>query len=122
MNVDGGYSFYAMEHHAIKTGVLVDLDFTPAVLERQKKTPRLKIIHGNFGDPLVAERIGRVDAAFFFDTLLHQVNPNWDAILEVRRDRSNFPHLQPTVREPNDDNQASRSWAQRIRSQRSPFH
>jgi hypothetical protein len=28
-HVDGGYSFYAMDHHAIKTGVLVDLEFTP---------------------------------------------------------------------------------------------
>jgi hypothetical protein len=82
-NVDGGYSFYAMEHHAIKTGVLVDTDFTTAVLARQKKNPHLKIIHGNFGDPSVPERIGKVDGAFFFDTLLHQVNPNWDAVLQM---------------------------------------
>lgn len=81
--VDGGYSFYAMHHHAIKTGVLVDIDFTPAILAKQKNNPRLKIVQGNFGDPSVAERIGNVDAAFFFDTLLHQVNPNWDAILQM---------------------------------------
>ena len=81
--VDGGYSFYAMDHDTIKNGVLVDIDFTPAVLSRQKNNPRLKIIHGNFGDPSVVERIGKVDAAFFFDTLLHQVNPNWDAVLQM---------------------------------------
>jgi hypothetical protein len=72
-----------VEHHAIKTGVLVDIDVTLAVLARQKKNPRLEIIHGNFGDPSVAERIGKVGAAFFFDTLLHQVNPNWDAALQM---------------------------------------
>jgi hypothetical protein len=82
-NVDGGYSFYAMERPAIKTGVLVDTDFTPAVLARQKKNPGLKIIHGNFGDASVRERIGKVDAVFFFDTLLHQVSPNWDEVLEM---------------------------------------
>jgi hypothetical protein len=31
-------------------------------------------------------RIGKVDAVFFFDTLLHQVNPDWDAVLRMYTD------------------------------------
>src|ERR1039458_4986020 len=82
-NVDGGYTFYAMERHRIKNAFAVDTDFTPPFLERQKKHPGLKIIQGNFGDRSVLERICEVDGVFFFDTLLHQVRPDWDEILQM---------------------------------------
>ncbi len=82
-NVDAGYSFYAMERHKVKNAVIVDIDFTPAVLERQKRHPGLKIIKGNFGQPTIRDQIGKVDGVFFFDTLLHQVRPDWDEVLEM---------------------------------------
>lgn len=82
-NVDGGYTFYAMKRHHIKQAVLVDTDLTPAVQEKRKTHPGLKIIEGNFGDPTMPDRVGQVDGVFFFDTLLHQVNPNWDAVLRM---------------------------------------
>ncbi|MGA2237026.1 MAG: hypothetical protein ABSG23_16285 [Terriglobales bacterium] len=82
-NVDGGYTFYAMERHRIKNAFTVDTDFTPPFLEKQKKHPGLKIIQGNFGDRSVLERICEVDGVFFFDTLLHQVRPDWDEILQM---------------------------------------
>ncbi|HTS04324.1 MAG TPA: class I SAM-dependent methyltransferase [Candidatus Eisenbacteria bacterium] len=82
-NVDGGYTFYAMERHDIQNAVMVDTDLTPRVLKKQKAHPGLRIIQGNFGDPLMPERIGKVDGVFFFDTLLHQVKPNWDEVLQM---------------------------------------
>ena len=80
-NVEAGYTFYAMERHKVATSVIVDADVTPAVLEKQKKYPGVKIVKGNFGQSTTRDQIGKVDGVFFFDTLLHQVNPNWDEIL-----------------------------------------
>jgi hypothetical protein len=82
-NVDGGYTFYGMEQHHIRDAVIVDTDVVQAVLERQRKHPGLRIIQGNFGDPSIVDQIGKVDGLLFFDTLLHQVKPNWDEILKI---------------------------------------
>src|SRR5262245_18839264 len=48
-NVDGGYTFYALEKFAIEKAFLVDTDFTDDVLQRAKLYPVLKVVHGNFG-------------------------------------------------------------------------
>jgi hypothetical protein len=80
-NVDGGYTFYAMERRKVKSAVIVDTEFTPAVMERKNRHPGLRIIKGNFGQSAIRDQIGTVDGAFFFDTLLHQVKPDWDEIL-----------------------------------------
>src|SRR5271154_4149985 len=80
-NVDAGYTFYALQRQQVDRAVIVDTDFTPKVLERQKKYPGLRIVKGNFGQSTVRDQIGRVDGVFFFDTLLHQVKPDWDEIL-----------------------------------------
>lgn len=82
-NVDGAYTFYAMEHHHIRDAVMVDTDLTQDFLIRQKRHAGLRVIEGNFGDPGVLDRIGKVDGLFFFDTLLHQVRPNWDDVLKM---------------------------------------
>jgi hypothetical protein len=82
-NVGGGYSFYAIERHHIRKAVLVDVNVGPQVFQKQKRCPPLRIIEGNFGDASMPERIGKVDGVFFFDTLLHQVKPDWDEILEM---------------------------------------
>lgn len=80
-NVDAGYTFYAMERHNVRSAVIVDTNVTPTVLERQKGYPGLKIIKGNFGQSIIRDQIGKVDGVFFFDTLLHQVKPDWDEVL-----------------------------------------
>jgi hypothetical protein len=85
-NVNGDYTFYAMEAYKIESAVIVDTDLTPAVLERQKRYPGLKIIKGNFGQSNIRDQIGKVEGAFFFDTLLHQVKPDWDEILGMYAD------------------------------------
>ena len=82
-NIDGGYSFYALGYETIKSGVLVDTDFTSAVFERQKRFPHLRLVEKNFGDPGILNHVGKIDAVFLFDTLLHQVYPDWDVILRL---------------------------------------
>lgn len=82
-NVDGAYTFYSMERHKIREAVLVDTDMTPAVVEKKRKYSGLRIIRGNFGDRSVLDQIGKVDGVFFFDTLLHQVKPDWNEILQM---------------------------------------
>lgn len=86
--VDGEYTLYAMEAHNVKNACLVDIGFTEAVVQKQKEYPTLKLIRGNFGDPEIARQIGVVDAVILFDVLLHQVNPNWDRILELYAPRT----------------------------------
>jgi hypothetical protein len=91
--VDAGYTFYALEKLRASggpgAGVLVDTDFTAVVRERLPSYPELRIIEGNFGDKPTVEQIGRVDAVFLFDTLLHQVKPDWDEILELYAPHTN---------------------------------
>jgi hypothetical protein len=41
------------------------------------------LIEANFGNPSVPRQVGSVDAVLFFDTLLHQVKPDWDQVLEL---------------------------------------
>lgn len=92
--VDGGYTFYALEK--LRTtcgggaGVLVDTDFTPVVRERLPGYPELRIIQGNFGDQATVDQVGDVDVVFLFDTLLHQVNPDWDQILGLYAPHTKF--------------------------------
>jgi hypothetical protein len=82
-NVDGGYTFYAMERQKESSAVLVDTDLTLAVIEKQQKYPNLKIVRGNFGKSTTRDQVGKVDGVFFFDVLLHQVRPDWDEILRM---------------------------------------
>src|SRR3954464_14568529 len=77
--VDGGYARYAADVHEAERVVVVDEDFTEAYLDAEGALPNLEHVRGNFGDPSL---IGEVDAALFFDVLLHQVAPDWDELLE----------------------------------------
>ena len=86
--VDGEYTFYAMKRHKIKTAILVDINVTEPVVEKEREYPGLKLIRGNFGAEEVAQQIGNVDAVILFDVLLHQVNPDWDQILELYAKRT----------------------------------
>jgi hypothetical protein len=86
--VDGEYTFYAMDTYKIETASLVDFAVTETVVTSEKAYPGLKLITGNFGAEEVAQQIGRVDAVILFDVLLHQVNPDWDQILELYSKRT----------------------------------
>ena len=81
-NVDGAYTFHALENWPIDRAVLVDTDVGEEVRRRAAGRPQLELVEGNFGAPDVVERIGTVDAVLFYDVLLHQVDPDWDEVLE----------------------------------------
>lgn len=86
--VDGGYTFYALQRYRIERAFLVDTNFTDTVIARTSSYPTLQLIEGNFGEETVAQRIGSVDVIMFFDTLLHQVSPDWDQVLEMYAGRA----------------------------------
>lgn len=81
--VEGGYTFHALDKHNIKDAALVDTHPTQKVIDKAKSYPQLRLIKGNFGDPSIADQVGDVDAVLLFDVLLHQVAPDWDAILDM---------------------------------------
>jgi len=82
-NVDGGYTFYALQRCQMEKAFLVDTNFTDEVVRQQAAYPALQLVEGNFGSEETITKIGNVDAALFFDTLLHQVNPDWDKVIEL---------------------------------------
>jgi hypothetical protein len=79
----GAYTFHALDKYSAEHAVLVDTDITPELVDCAKKYPQLRLVDGNIGNHSVARQVGRVDAIFLFDILLHQVAPDWDAILEM---------------------------------------
>jgi hypothetical protein len=81
--IDGAYARYAADAHAPERGVLVDENFTPRYLELERRLPCLSHVTGNFGRREVAESLGQIDVAMFFDVLLHQVDPDWDEVLAI---------------------------------------
>lgn len=83
--VEAGYTFYTLDNHRITRAALVDTGITNTVAAKAKAKgyPQLELINENFGDRAAVERVGSVDAVFLFDVLLHQVNPDWDQILEM---------------------------------------
>jgi hypothetical protein len=81
--VEGGYTFHALDHHKIKDAALVDTHLTTTVIDKAKSYPQLRLVNGNFGSQEVADEVGKVDAVLLFDVLLHQVAPNWDAVLDM---------------------------------------
>jgi hypothetical protein len=80
--VEGAYTFHALEKHDVRDAVLVDTNISEIVSTRAKEHPRLRLINGDFGSQATVDEVGRVDAVFLFDVLLHQVAPDWDTILE----------------------------------------
>jgi hypothetical protein len=80
---EGAYTFHALDTYPEKSAVLVDTDIPPTVIDCAKRYPQLRLINGNFGSRAVVNQVGRVDAIFLFDVLLHQVAPDWDTILEM---------------------------------------
>jgi hypothetical protein len=81
--VNGGYSYQAMLAFPIERAFMVD-DFDPPHLhERFKPYANFSVIKGSFGLPATVNALPDVDALFLFDILLHQVDPDWDAILDL---------------------------------------
>jgi hypothetical protein len=81
--IDGAYARYATDAHSPDRGVVVDENFTERYLELESGLSGLEHAQGNFADPAVVASLGSVDVAFFFDVLLHQVDPDWDEVLAL---------------------------------------
>lgn len=88
--VDGGYTLDALERYPTTMATLVDTHFTKNLEVRAGREPRLRLIRGNFGDLSTVHQVGTVDAVFLFDVLLHQVNPDWDVILERYTEQTRY--------------------------------
>lgn len=80
--VDGGYSFAALDQPGMERGTLVDDNLSPALTARAGDESRLTLLERNFGEADVPDLVGDVDLLLLFDVLLHQVAPDWDAMLE----------------------------------------
>jgi hypothetical protein len=89
-NVDGLYTFYTLRKYKPLNAILVDTNFTEAFNRKSSLKSNLKTISGNFGEEAISEQIGHVDVIFLFDVLLHQVNPDWDKILEMYSKRTTY--------------------------------
>ena len=86
--VEAGYTFHVLDTYTPERAVLVDTGPTPGVIERAKRYPALEIVRANFGTEAAAEQVGHVDVLAFFDVLLHQVKPDWDAVLALYAQRA----------------------------------
>lgn len=81
--VHGAYAFHALSQSGCVGGTMVDTHPTRTFLDALAHEPRLEFIQGNFGDAEVFDRLPPFDVVFLFDTLLHQVRPDWDEILRM---------------------------------------
>ncbi len=79
--VNAAYTRYTLGRFPIQRAVLVDTDFPPGLRNRLAQFPHLELVEDDFGKESVCRKIGPVDVVYFFDVLLHQVNPDWDEIL-----------------------------------------
>jgi len=88
--VDGAYTFYAIQEYEIEKAYLIDTNFSDKFIKKSSNVSNLTTINNNFGNDDVIKKLGEVDAIFLFDVLLHQVNPNWDDILKMYSEKTNY--------------------------------
>jgi hypothetical protein len=81
--VHGEYTFGALRKHQLDKAVIVDGSITAPTEEMAGQFSQVELIEGPLGDEVVANRVGKVDAAIMFDILLHQVSPDWDQFLTL---------------------------------------
>lgn len=81
--VHGGYTFYALSKFNVDRAILIDTHITDTARKRSSSYPNLELLSGDFGSDQLVGTLGTVDAVIFFDVLLHQVNPDWDKIIEM---------------------------------------
>jgi hypothetical protein len=79
--VNGGYTFHALDHYEVERAALVDIEFNEETRERAERHPQLALVQGRFHDEKVLQHVRGIDAALFFDVLVHQASPHWDEVL-----------------------------------------
>lgn len=81
--VHGGYTFHALSKFNLDKAFLIDTHITDTARKRSSSYPNLELLSGDFGNDQLVGTLGTVDAVILFDVLLHQVNPDWDKIIEM---------------------------------------
>ena len=81
-NVNAAYTLYTLKKYTIDRAFLVDTNFNTIVDKKVKKYSHLHKITGDFTQDDVIDKLKGVDVIFLFDVLLHQVNPDWNVVLE----------------------------------------
>lgn len=78
--VAAGYTRYALSRPGVERAVLVDTGITDEVVAMARADPRFLLVDGEFGR--AEQEVGEVDVVLLFDVLLHQVDPDWDEVLQ----------------------------------------
>lgn len=86
--VHGVYAFHALAQPGCVGGTEVDTHPTRNFLSALADEPLLAYVQGNFGDREVFAKLPHFDVVFLFDTLLHQVSPDWGEILRMYASRA----------------------------------
>ena len=81
-NVNAAYTLYTLKKYSIDRAFLVDTNFNAGVDKKVGKYANLHKISGDFTQDIVINQLKGVDVIFLFDVLLHQVNPDWNVVLE----------------------------------------
>ena len=81
--VHGAYSFYTIQKYHVSKVMEIDTKLTREYLELCKKFTQITSLEANFADAEAISKIENADALYLFDVLLHQVDPDWDEILEL---------------------------------------
>ena len=88
--VNGAYLFYTIDKYQISKAIMIDTELTKEYLNSAKKYSQITSLETNFGNNNVASKFEKVDAIYLFDILLHQVNPNWDDILNFYSKKTKY--------------------------------
>jgi hypothetical protein len=88
-NIDGAYSLYIANQYKPKRIVMADTHWTEEALKKCRLKKEIEIIQDNFGSEKVVVQTGKIDAIILFDVLIHQVDPNWDRILQMYSQNTN---------------------------------
>ena len=89
-NVHGAYSHYLFDRSNISRAYIVDDCIDDIARSKKPDYPNLTLVQDNFAIHRSAEIVGSVDLIIMFDVLLHQVNPNWDEVIELYAKNANW--------------------------------
>jgi hypothetical protein len=89
-NVDGLYTFYALAKAGVEKAVLVDTLLTETYNRLRQSVINLVTYTMDFSSTTAASLVGRVDAIFLFDVLLHQAQPDWQEVLKFYASNTSY--------------------------------
>lgn len=81
--VNGGYTFFALDQYPIESAHIADVRITNITRTKAEAYPNLTLHEADFRRPIVASKIGPLDAVLLFDILVHQANPDWDDLIRT---------------------------------------